>query len=336
MTTNDAFNGASGVGDQTAGARAMYPSNRDVTIVLKIISKSEAKARGLKRYFTGNPCSRGHLSERLVSDSKCIKCQNQKESQRTRTNRRDRQEAAKLSFQQTGIARTRREARERGLDKYWTGKPCKYGHVCERFMKWTGCPQCRLDERREVRPKRRRRIDFAVGPHRYYTGIPCKHGHLSERRLSDGHCLECEKIKHRTERLSTKRRSKARHALKNKLILLSFRTLTGMKEIKNANSDLDDIVRTVVNSLLRKLSQKSRAEAIALGLDRYKGRPCKLGHICERTVRDWGCVECKKLRDRRRKEQPAEVAVRNLRRVRNLKIAKSVLNELTGGANVEL
>jgi len=41
---------------------------------LKIISKHEAKARGLSRYFTGKPCKHGHIAERKTSQSNCIEC----------------------------------------------------------------------------------------------------------------------------------------------------------------------------------------------------------------------------------------------------------------------
>src|ERR1700722_11262897 len=40
----------------------------------EIISYLDARAKGLKRYFTGNPCSHGHLSERFVSNCGCIQC----------------------------------------------------------------------------------------------------------------------------------------------------------------------------------------------------------------------------------------------------------------------
>lgn len=36
--------------------------------------RSEARKAGLKRYFTGNPCPRGHVSERLVSTKACVAC----------------------------------------------------------------------------------------------------------------------------------------------------------------------------------------------------------------------------------------------------------------------
>jgi 5-methylcytosine-specific restriction endonuclease McrA len=39
-----------------------------------IISRAEAKAQGLLRYFTGKPCERGHVAERIISSYKCLEC----------------------------------------------------------------------------------------------------------------------------------------------------------------------------------------------------------------------------------------------------------------------
>lgn len=39
-----------------------------------IISREEAARLGLKRYFTGTPCRRGHITERMVSNTKCLTC----------------------------------------------------------------------------------------------------------------------------------------------------------------------------------------------------------------------------------------------------------------------
>jgi hypothetical protein len=41
---------------------------------IKIISSKDAKAAGLKRYFTGVACKYGHVAERLVSTRECIGC----------------------------------------------------------------------------------------------------------------------------------------------------------------------------------------------------------------------------------------------------------------------
>jgi hypothetical protein len=51
----------------------------------RIISRSEAKAAGLTRYFTGEPCSRGHIAARSVAKRDCIECN--REYQRARKER---------------------------------------------------------------------------------------------------------------------------------------------------------------------------------------------------------------------------------------------------------
>lgn len=38
------------------------------------MERREAKANGLKRYFTGRPCSRGHIVERATASGRCVKC----------------------------------------------------------------------------------------------------------------------------------------------------------------------------------------------------------------------------------------------------------------------
>ena len=42
---------------------------------MQIISRAEAKAKGLKRYFTGKPCKHGHVAERQVFNATCVKCE---------------------------------------------------------------------------------------------------------------------------------------------------------------------------------------------------------------------------------------------------------------------
>lgn len=37
-------------------------------------SRAEAKAKGLKRYYTGEPCKNGHVESRIVSNQICVAC----------------------------------------------------------------------------------------------------------------------------------------------------------------------------------------------------------------------------------------------------------------------
>jgi 5-methylcytosine-specific restriction endonuclease McrA len=52
----------------------------------EIISRSEAKARGLTRYFTGKPCKRGHIAGRRVANYGCEICVNLEEKYRRERN----------------------------------------------------------------------------------------------------------------------------------------------------------------------------------------------------------------------------------------------------------
>lgn len=40
----------------------------------EVITRAEARARGLRRYFTGQPCENGHVAERLVRGTECVAC----------------------------------------------------------------------------------------------------------------------------------------------------------------------------------------------------------------------------------------------------------------------
>ena len=40
----------------------------------EVISRKDARDRGLKRYFTGRPCKYGHIAERFTSNGSCVEC----------------------------------------------------------------------------------------------------------------------------------------------------------------------------------------------------------------------------------------------------------------------
>ena len=39
-----------------------------------LVKKADAKASGLRRYFTGRECVNGHVSQRYVSNGSCVAC----------------------------------------------------------------------------------------------------------------------------------------------------------------------------------------------------------------------------------------------------------------------
>lgn len=71
-----------------------------------IISRKEALARGLKFYFTGKPCSNGHLCERDVAEWRCIECR------RAKANRKYRREATERNAKKRERYATDPEYRE--------------------------------------------------------------------------------------------------------------------------------------------------------------------------------------------------------------------------------
>jgi hypothetical protein len=40
----------------------------------EIITRADALSKGLKRYFTGKACHRGHVTDRFVTSWSCVEC----------------------------------------------------------------------------------------------------------------------------------------------------------------------------------------------------------------------------------------------------------------------
>jgi hypothetical protein len=71
------------------------------------ITRNEARARGLARFFTGRPCIHQHLAERLVSSGQCIVCH------RAKVHRAQRRGGARYERNRERENRARREQRKR-------------------------------------------------------------------------------------------------------------------------------------------------------------------------------------------------------------------------------
>jgi len=61
-----------------------------------IIGRNEARALGLKRFFTGKPCKHGHVAEHEVSGGKCMECRRERRAANLeKVRERDRESARK-------------------------------------------------------------------------------------------------------------------------------------------------------------------------------------------------------------------------------------------------
>lgn len=59
-------------------------------IVRVIISREDAFAQGLRRFYSGEPCKGGHVTERYVSNGACLDCQNWNAKRKPRSGPRGR------------------------------------------------------------------------------------------------------------------------------------------------------------------------------------------------------------------------------------------------------
>lgn len=162
---------------------------------MQVISRLDAKAQGLKAYFTEKPCRHGHIAHRYCGDGKCSECVTARASAWKKEN----PEAEKISY------RKNKEKRIASNKKWNTENPEK---VTEYKRVWADKNREAINEKsRLTRPSRAKEVPI-VECHRvvsrakardlsipyYYTGKPCKHGHFSDRFTSTAICIECNRL----------------------------------------------------------------------------------------------------------------------------------------------
>jgi hypothetical protein len=87
----------------------------------EIISRSEAKARGLKTYFTGKPCKRGHVAPRQTTNGSCRECSDAK--RRWRQENKEYVRKRNRSYHADHYARNREKVIEKSRQYYEANKP---------------------------------------------------------------------------------------------------------------------------------------------------------------------------------------------------------------------
>jgi len=85
-----------------------------------MISKSDAKEQGLKRFFTGLPCSKGHIAERTVSRNDCVECLNIRKVKWARANSESSNEKSRVWYRDNKehAYATRLKWREENKEKF--------------------------------------------------------------------------------------------------------------------------------------------------------------------------------------------------------------------------
>lgn len=103
---------------------------------LKLLQKqslANARKSGEKHYRSHVPCKRGHLADRLVSTQQCCKCL---------------EERKRMMRKVDGVPQNKSSAVKKntavnlGKSHYFTGTPCKYGHLAPRLVSTRQCTEC--------------------------------------------------------------------------------------------------------------------------------------------------------------------------------------------------
>ena len=94
---------------------------------LHIVSRDEARAIGLKRYFTGEACRQGHLAERTTSEGKCVECVRARDRARQRA-----QSEEKKAYLKDYYQKNRRRMVAQALE-YQRRNPDQRRQTCARY-----------------------------------------------------------------------------------------------------------------------------------------------------------------------------------------------------------
>ena len=160
---------------------------------------------------------------------------------------------------------TRKEAKGQGLSRYFTGKPCRNGHVCERYCNGGRCLKCNAAALNKFRNKNksnrnaigvlRLREAKMLGLDFYDNGKPCKNGVFGMKKTTrQGKCFcsACYKeLKYSSRKWQEKKRRKNGIAPRP----LSLQTKQEKKEIYENWLERN---RAKVNEQQRKWRQSNR------------------------------------------------------------------------------
>lgn len=147
---------------------------------MQIITRAEAKAQGLGKYFTGKPCKNGHTAYRYTLTGYCCTCSSikakakrQADPETYRAARRkwkeenpdkaramqEKQNARRRAITASKPLSPKQQAIKEGRETYLPDRPCPQGHMSERSVKRAGCPICGLERSRAYKEANKDRLN---------------------------------------------------------------------------------------------------------------------------------------------------------------------------------
>lgn len=255
---------------------------------MNIITRAEAKAAGLKRYFTGFPCKYGHVAERATVNGLCHECSRLKQIKNYHENRED------------------------NLHKQKIRRDSNPNHAAEqRARRYRRDPALAAKMALREQDAAAREEAQALGLSQYASPRPCGNGHTGNRFVGDGHCVECNKINCRLRFGFL-----GRFADRNPEIASAKAALRAARaERKRIRQE--ERARKVEATQWWRDAGRARREAIANGDKTYIGSQCRLGHSGIRYTKHGTCVECAAIQaaSPEKKAYDAAYVQRNLPRI---------------------
>lgn len=101
---------------------------------METISRKNAMAQGLTRYFTGKPCKNGHVAKRLVSNRHCLRC----DRERREANREHYRECGREHYKANREAMLEYNRKWREINPHYNREYYKANREAERerLRKW--------------------------------------------------------------------------------------------------------------------------------------------------------------------------------------------------------
>ncbi len=197
----------------------------------------------------------------------------------------------------------RSEARALSLSKYYTGRPCKQGHLGYRYTQSGTCSECINPKSYKEPPKQydsrymERPEAVKLGLSKYTTGRPCNNGHLTYRYTVSGSCSDC-----RLKFVKPPKHYDPRYTERAEAIEKGMSQYTTGRPCKRGHLTYRYTVSGSCSDCRPKFVKPpkqydprymERPEAVEKGMSQYTtGRPCKQGHLTYRYTVSGSCSAC--------------------------------------------
>jgi hypothetical protein len=141
--------------------RGLSASMAEITVHYDgpIVTRTEARTAKSKHFFLGCPCPHGHIALRRLCDGKCTKCTNQYlDGWRKRNPDYRKRPTPPISIHYDGPVISRADAKSIGAGFYFTGEPCRHGHIAQRYTSNQYCLTCKVIREKTAKYKDSRRV----------------------------------------------------------------------------------------------------------------------------------------------------------------------------------